>query len=85
MAKPITAGEGRVYSKTIEGRRFECEQFPDGNWLLFAIIIDKAGTEKREFWNDFTTKRGAWAAVAKGLQEEKLSGMPHPNTDPDNG
>ena len=73
MAKPKISGEGRVYSKTIYGRQFECEQFPDGNWMLYEIVINKAGTEKREFWNDFTTKRGAWAAVAKGLQEDELN------------
>ncbi len=62
----ITRLSPGIYDVRAGARTFECEQYPDGAWLLFERLDDLRG---REFMNDFATLRDAKAAVLAALEE----------------
>lgn len=59
-----------LYEVTAKGRTFHVEDHyrasdgDAGGWMLYEIVGEN-GT--REWWNDFTTKRSAVAAISAAL------------------
>jgi hypothetical protein len=60
-APTVTRINPGIYDIRYNGRRYELEQYPDGNWLLFEAA--KNDHSNREYMQDFTTKRAALASL----------------------
>ncbi len=62
LTKKINAG---VYTVQIGGRVFDVERYPDGAWLVFEVVQSEAVGGRREYMQDFSTKRAALASLPR--------------------
>lgn len=68
MADKVARINTGLYSVIHAGKVYHVERYPDGAWLVFEVTESDAGGERREYMNDFATKRAAVSAILAGVE-----------------